>query len=302
MGSDVPNSELAIGEFMDHGTSVHANSEFGTSEPCRPSESLMSRIRHHGPEYAIEAAGLGLFMISACGFAMLLFHPSSAIAGSIALPLVRRILMGLAMGSTAIALVYSPWGKRSGAHFNPAVTWTFVRLGKVTAADAIGYTTAQVLGGLLGVVLMSALFSVWLADPSVNYVATVPGLPGTMGMLLAWLTEFVISFLLMSLVLDVSNRPSIARWTGVFAGSLVALNISLVAPLSGMSMNPARTLASGLPSGIWTGWWIYFTAPPLAMLWAAQVYVWRNGRRAIFCAKLHHQNDQRCIFCESRRA
>ena len=69
-----------------------------------------------------------------------------------------------------------------------------------------------------------------------------------------------------------------------------------------MSMNPARTLASALFTRDWTALWVYFTAPLLGMLLAAELYVRRRGNAAVFCAKLHHQNDQRCIFCESRNS
>jgi len=106
----------------------------------------------------------------------------------------------------------------------------------------------------------------------------------------------VISFILMSMVLRVSNTPRLARFTGLFAGALVATYISLEAPYSGMSMNPARTFASAVPAQIWTALWIYFTAPPLGMLLAAELYLRQHGVHQVFCAKLHHHNDKRCIF------
>ena len=90
-------------------------------------------VRQHWPEYLMEAALLGLFMISVGAFTILLEHPASSIHMSLRSPLLRRALGGLAMGLTAIALIYSPWGRQSGAHFNPAVTMTFYRL-KRTAA------------------------------------------------------------------------------------------------------------------------------------------------------------------------
>src|SRR5262245_61412784 len=71
----------------------------------------------HWPEYLMEATQLGLFMISACVFGVLLEHPSSALHQAINSPLLRRLLTGIAMGSTAIAIVYSPLGQRSGGHF-----------------------------------------------------------------------------------------------------------------------------------------------------------------------------------------
>ena len=75
---------------------------------------MLRAIRQHWPEYLMEAAGLGFFMISACAFAVFLTHPRSPVLAWIESAVVRRSLMGLAMGCTAIAIVYSPWGKQSG--------------------------------------------------------------------------------------------------------------------------------------------------------------------------------------------
>src|SRR5678815_2582646 len=96
----------------------------------RPSEWRTS-LTQHWPEYAIEGSGIGLFMISACSFGVLLFHPDSQVVRVIQNPVLLRVLMGLAMGTTAVALIYSPLGKRSGAHMNPSTTLTFLRLGKI---------------------------------------------------------------------------------------------------------------------------------------------------------------------------
>ncbi len=105
----------------------------------------------------MEAALLGLFMVSAGLLGTLLEYPRSPVHQAIPDAFLRRLLMGLAMGLTAIGLIYSPWGKQSGAHFNPAVTWTFWRLGKVKLWDAIWYTVAQFAGGLYAVVLVGAV-------------------------------------------------------------------------------------------------------------------------------------------------
>ena len=77
----------------------------------------------------------------------------------------------------------------------------------------------------------------------------------------------------------------------------VALYHRRIAAL-GMSMNPARTFASALAANLWTGLWIYFTAPPLGMVAAAKVYAMQKGPANVKCAKLHHQNSKRCIFCQ----
>lgn len=251
-------------------------------------------LKNHFPEYLIEGAYLGIFMISACTFGVLLEHPCSPIHQAIANPFLRRVLMGIAMGSTAICLIFSPWGKQSGAHMNPSVTLTFFRLGKVKKWDAIFYVAAQFIGGILGVLIARLFIGELLDSPAVNFVST---LPGRWGELPAFAGEFVIAFIMMSMILRVTNTPALARYTGMFAGLLVALYITFEAPISGMSLNPARTFGSAFSSMRWDALWIYFTAPPLAMLAASEVYVRMKGRSAVACAKLHHQNDRRCIHC-----
>jgi len=107
----------------------------------------------HWPEYLMELTGLGLFMISASVTTVALEHPSSPAQALIPDPVARRALIGIAMGLTAAALVYSPWGQQSGAHLNPAVTLTFLRLGKIAPRDAALYIGAQFVGGLAGILL-----------------------------------------------------------------------------------------------------------------------------------------------------
>lgn len=251
----------------------------------------------HWREYAIEGSLLGLFMISACGFTTLLEHPASLVVRALPDPFLRRFLTGCAMGATAIALIYSRWGMRSGAHMNPATTLTFTRLGKVAPRDALAYVAAQFVGGALGVALSSWALGPLLAHDRVRWAVTVPGPHGP---LVAFAAEVAITFLLMTVILRVSNHSRFAALTGLCAGLLVAAYITFEAPLSGMSMNPARTFASALGAHQWTALWVYFTAPLLGMLLAAEVYLRRRGPEAVFCAKLHHQNTEPCIFCEYR--
>jgi aquaporin Z len=111
--------------------------------------SLNTALSRHWPEYLMEAAGLGIFMVSAGLFGTLLEYPQSPVHQAIADDGLRRMLMGVAMGLTAVAIIYSPWGQQSGAHLNPAVTLTFLRLGKIARADALFYITAQCLGGFI---------------------------------------------------------------------------------------------------------------------------------------------------------
>lgn len=254
---------------------------------------MVATWRAHWPEYALDGVLLGLFMLSASVFGVLLFHPDSFAHGWIESELARRAWMGLAMGLTAIALVYSPLGQRSGAHMNPAVTLAFTALGRVHPRDAAGYVVAQFVGGALGMLLAAWLLARWIAHPAVDFVVTRPG---EHGLALAFAAEAAISFVLLSVVLRVS-ASRFARFTGLCAGTLVMLWITFEAPLSGMSMNAARSFASALAADLWTAWWLYATAPLLGMLAAAALFA-RSGRGG--CAKLHHENPYRCIFCGER--
>jgi len=241
----------------------------------------------------MEGALLGVFMVAACSFATLLEHPASPAHQALPDGDVRRFLMGLAMGLTAIGLIYSPWGQQSGAHMNPSLTLTFFRLGKVGRGDALGYVVGQFVGGVLGVLLVRATLGMLVAHPAVRFAATAPG-PG--GAARAFVAEFAISFVLMAVVLVASNSVKLARYTPLLAGALVATYITVEAPISGMSMNPARSFASALAAWRWTALWIYFTAPPLGMLAAAQTYVQLRGAHRVLCAKLNHRTTRRCIF------
>jgi aquaporin Z len=271
--------------------------ETGSDGSCRSKHNFWSLVRliaSRWPEYSIEAALLGLFMISACVFTVLFELPSSLVRQTVPSSFLRRALTGVAMGLTAMALIYSPWGQRSGAHINPSVTLTFYRLGKIQNCDAALYILSQFAGGITGMMIAAHLLGSSVAHPDVHYAATYPG---RYGVFPAALCEFIISFLLMLVVLHVSNHSRLSRYTGIFAGLLVASYIAFEAPFSGMSMNPARSLASALPSGIWSGFWIYVVVPPLGMLAAAELFLRSAGRRSVPCCKLYHNPQRSCIFC-----
>lgn len=252
---------------------------------------MLETIKNHRREYFCEALCLGAFMVSACFFSAVLFHPDSA-ASAWNLQL-RLALTGLAMGATAVAIFLSPFGKLSGAHINPAVTLTFWRLGKIETTDACFYAIFQFAGAGAGVFLSWLLLGERLANENVNFAVTVPNRSGAG---VSFIAEFIISFGMMTMVLWTSNHAKLARLTPFFAGILVAVYISLEAPVSGMSMNPARSFGSAVVAGHWNSIWIYFVAPPLAMLSAAEVYVRARGLKEVYCAKFYHYGAARCIF------
>ncbi|MGE0812631.1 MAG: MIP/aquaporin family protein [Vicinamibacterales bacterium] len=247
----------------------------------------------HWREYAAEAAAIGAFMVSAGVFAVVLQHPGSPIRQAIDDPFVRRLLMGAAMGLTAAAIIYSPLGARSGAHMNPSVTLAFLSLGRIRPRDAAAYIAAQFAGALAGTVLAWRLLGAAFADPPVLFVQTLPGAGGIWP---AVAGELAISFLTLSILLAVSARPSTMRATGLVAALVVMLNITFEDPLSGMSMNPARSLGPAILSGNFMAIWIYLVVPPVAMQAAAALHR-RLGTPG--CAKFNHSARVRCIFCQA---
>lgn len=228
-------------------------------------------ITHTMQKYLIEGWALGMFMVSATLFAGLLEMPGQPLHEWIPNPFVRRWLMGLAMGLTAVGLIYSAWGKRSGAHMNPAVTLAFWYLGRIEGRHVPGYVLAQFVGSAAAMLLIKSFFFDYVSAPSVSYVQTQPGMWGWMP---AFVLEAMMAFGMIMMVLYSSNHPITAPFTGVFAGCLVMLYITFEAPVSGMSINPARTFASAVAAGNFRHVWLYFTAPTIgaalaAVLWKA---------------------------------
>jgi len=256
----------------------------------------MTERAAHWPEYFIEAGALGCFMISACVFGTLLGAPGSAVVSAVPSPLARRVMMGALMGLTLIAIVHSSWGRRSGAQMNPAFTLTFFRLGRSAPHDAVAYIVAQFVGGALGVVVAGVIIGPSLAAPGVMYVVTEPGM---FGVAVAFVSELLISAVMMTMVLRTSSSERWKRYTGLFAGLLVATYITIESPLSGMSMNPARTVASAVAAHRWVAVWIYFVAPLAGMMIAAELFLRTRAHREIPCGKIMHSEP--CLFCEHVR-
>jgi aquaporin Z len=232
-------------------------------------------------------------MFSACGCTVLLFHKGSTAVHLLPSAALRRVLMGIAMGLTAIFIIHTPMGKRSGAHFNPAITLTYLRLRKISSVDAFFYVLFQFLGGVGGVGISALCFGTHLADPSVDYAVTIPGRYGTGA---AFGAELFMAALLMGVVLWTSNRPKLAPYTSYSVGVLIAFYILFFAPVSGFSINPARTTGSAVFAHLWTAGWVYFTAPLLGMFGAAEIYLRVFGAEKVLCAKLQTDPKYPCPF------
>ena len=254
---------------------------------------LFSVLKRNWPLYIYEAIELGLFMIYACAFTLVFFDPSSPAFHLFPSAFVRRIFMAFAMGLTAILIIHSPMGKRSGAHFNPVITLTYLRLGKISLCDAAFYVVFQFIGGICGVAIAAAVFGNSLSRPAVEYAVTVPG---RYGIVAAFFAELFMAIVLMAVVLLLSNTARLAIYVSYSVGVLIALYTFFFAPISGFSINPARTTGSALFAGVWTAGWLYFVAPLMGMLSAAEVYTRLGVNARVLCAKLHPDPALPCPF------
>lgn len=168
-----------MNEIGKSGTTIGAGVQrLRNMQPSYNGVNAIASLRLHWPEYLMEAGELALYMFFACAFATLLQHPGSPVRHFIDSSLARRALYGLAMGSTVIGIVLTPWGKQSGGHFNPAITFTFYRLGKVDLWDAFFYATAQFSGAICGVAMASYVLRGAPGNSAVRYAVTLPGVYG----------------------------------------------------------------------------------------------------------------------------
>lgn len=220
--------------------------------------------------YLQEALGLAIFMVSACFFGAMLFSPESSWYSFAGNEFKRNSLMGVAMGITALFIFYSPFTAPSGAHINPAVSISFLRIGKMCRYDTLFFILFQLAGGTIAVIIMQVLMGKLLTSAPVSSVVTIPGKYGTVA---AALTELIIAFITMMMVLFTSQHTVLKKYTRIFAACFVCIWVVVAGPLSGFGMNPARSFASALPAQVWTAFWIYLIMPLAGMLAAAEVFL-----------------------------
>lgn len=239
----------------------------------RMTEALRQNWRH----YLVEAGGLVAFLTISSTAAVIFHHPDSAVARALGPhEWVQRMGVGLVVGLLIAAMAYSPWGKRSGAHFNPAVTLGFWQLGHIGTADALWYGLAQFAGALLAGFGMHWVLAPWFGHPLIHHNTTQP-VDVAHGWALALGAELIISSILMLGLLTTLHSATGKKWTGALAGLLLAVFVVVESPLSGMSLNPARTLGSAVAAGEAPHLWLYFVGPLAAAWVTAEVY--RRYRR-----------------------
>lgn len=224
-----------------------------------------------------EGLGLFIFMVSACFFSGYLDHDRSIALFSD--PNFRLAIMAVAMALTALLIFLSPLTAPSGAFINPAVTIMRWRLGQLSLENAIWYSLFQTTGGLCAVYLMAFIMGPVLQNPPVNYAVTIPA-NGE----LYWkviLVETLMAFLMICMVLFFSDNVKLNKTIPYAAALLVGIYVYFAGPISGFGMNPARTIASAIPSGIYKAFWIYMLCPVLGMLLAAEAYLFIKKKKPV---------------------
>lgn len=235
-------------------------------------------------KYLCEALGLGVFMFSAGFFDSMIDHPDLPIRHLIQSNILRRFLIGLTMGGTALFILNSSFGKKSGAHINPSVTLVQYRLGNIGIVDAIFYVVFQCLGAASGILLIYLIIPHLISHPAVDYIVTKPYKSSNV---IAFIAEYVISFILISVVLYSNTSKRFSRYTAYLVAIMITVFITFEAPLSGMSMNPARTFGSALVANDWTAFWLYCIAPPLGMI-TGELFVTKILQKDLKDVTLHN--------------
>jgi aquaporin Z len=151
------------------------------------SASLLQALATHWREYLMEAAELATLMFSICSFGTLIYSPASPLQLWGLSNVAKSFLMGIAVAAATLLIIRSPFGRRTGAHFNPAVTLTYFYLARVHRWDTLYYIAFQFAGGFVGVLLAHALFGHDLSAPPVCYVITTSG---NYGNAIAFAAEF----------------------------------------------------------------------------------------------------------------
>jgi aquaporin Z len=241
----------------------------------------------------MEAAEMAMLMLCICAAGSLLYGRNSAVANLGLSWLARTALMGAIVAAATLIIIRSPFGRRSGAHFNPALTVAYFSLGRIHRWDAFSYVMAHFFGGIAGVFFAHQLLGANLSDLPVRYVITLPGRNGSM---IAFIAELITSFALMEVVLLATNHRRLARYTPLFVALVTVFYYMLSMSISGYSVNPARSFSSALFAHIWQGIWIYFIAPGFGMLGAATLYRKIAGADRIYCAKVFHDFQSNCPF------
>ena len=198
-------------------------------------------------------------------FFLVLIGPGAGMVNAYTDGVIGHAGVALAFAFVVLAMIYAI-GHLSGAHINPAVTIAFWAAGRFPTKEVVPYVLAQCVGAI-----GASLTLLWILGPIGNVGATVPAIP--IGG--AFAVEFLLSFVLMFVIMAVATDERVASgFAGLAVGVTVGFDAMMGGPLTGASMNPARSLGPAVAGGIWEAHWIYWIAPITAMILAGRVYEW----------------------------
>jgi aquaporin Z len=172
---------------------------------------------------------------------------------------ISRTAAVVAPGAVVMALIYA-WGPLSGLHINPAVTLAFTARGVFRVAWALPYLVAQLAGAVSAALFLQLMYG-HVASGG-NYPIATPG-----GEWRSLVMEIVLTLVLVTVILNTATGyRSIGHNAALAVGATVALLGMFASPISGASMNPARTLGPDIVANDYTGWWVYLLGPPMGAI------------------------------------
>jgi MIP family channel proteins len=193
---------------------------------------------------------------------------------------ITHVGVGLVFGLIIAALIYAT-GHLSGAHLNPAVTLGFVLARHLPVQRLASYWLAQIAGALAAGGVLRILFG------DVAHVgATIPAGAAWQSFALEVLLTFFLMFVIMAVMAVATDTRAIGQAAALAIGATVGLEALFAGPISGASMNPARSLAPALVGWVWTAQWVYLTAPLLGAAGAALLARYPERATEISCAAL----------------
>ncbi|MDW7774475.1 MAG: MIP/aquaporin family protein [Desulfobulbaceae bacterium] len=249
---------------------------------------------------------LSYYLSEAIGTFVMMFLGISAIAFNFATEFMtevlpsermRLLLTGIMFAGGATLVIYSPVGRISGAHLNPAVSLAFFLQKKIGIKDTAVFMVVQCLGSMT-----AAFLVLFLWGNHAKQIKMGMTLPGTgQNILFVFLVEIFITFLLIISLFFFLHRKSLTRYTGLALGILVASLVFLTANISGTSLNPARSLGPAIAAVNFSFLWIYLTAPFVGSILAVLTAAYISSFARPLCAKLNHQEEP-CLYeaCEFR--
>jgi aquaporin Z len=206
-------------------------------------DSLFKKLSSNKRKFIAEIIGTFIVVVLATGSVVI----DAKLGGVLGIPFMAFApFVGVAIG------VYL-FGKISMAHFNPAVTVGFLITKHISKYQLLLYFAAEITGAILG-----SLFVKFIIGNEANIGSNVPNY--TFPLYSIFGIEVLASALLMGIILLVVFTKGLRGFGPIAIGGIVGLDIFFLASISGASMNPARSLAPVLLSGIWTNIWLYWTA------------------------------------------